>query len=333
MLVAGIAVLIVVIALLFFLSPLMSPSLSGFDKEGPVDLANQETLLTQGKSDIFLLSPSGAVQCFVYLSSGMRTGAHEPCTGSSCPNGEFNSPCDCTGLGDTANCAPCAHVGYLPILNISGVVKLELNPVPDAGRQGASSVLLTVRTVSTVTSTGTPASSTAAAVGATGPQTKHTVETFPLPALPFQKWIMITINREGRKFDVFYNNELVKTVTTQNMPRTTSLNGLGITSGAQGLLGTLGLFKLYGYRQDSLAVAEQYAQNADTRGTPYLTLKQTPVRTTTAPTLLPDWSNMTTDTGFLDKVSSFSICPSGSCTSAPTVRPANPMYDWDSPYA
>ena len=50
------------------------------------------------------------------------------------------------------------------------------------------------------------------------------IETFVLPPLPFQKWTMITINREGRRFDIYYNSTLYNTIRTNStFPRITTI--------------------------------------------------------------------------------------------------------------
>ena len=48
--------------------------------------------------------------------------------------------------------------------------------------------------------------------------TSPNVETFPFKAIPLQKWVCVTLARVGRRYTVFYNNEIVSSFRTEYYP-------------------------------------------------------------------------------------------------------------------
>jgi len=48
--------------------------------------------------------------------------------------------------------------------------------------------------------------------------TSPNVETFPFKAIPVQQWVCVTLARVGRRFTVFYNNEIVSSFRTKYYP-------------------------------------------------------------------------------------------------------------------
>jgi len=46
----------------------------------------------------------------------------------------------------------------------------------------------------------------------------ETIESFQLKAIPLQKWICVTLSRSGRRYSIYYNNELVSSFRTTYYP-------------------------------------------------------------------------------------------------------------------
>jgi hypothetical protein len=147
-----------------------------------------------------------------------------------------------------------------------------------------------------------------------------------LPAVPLQKWVMITISRSGRRYDVFYNNELVSSSKTLNMIATTADRGKQTLVGSSRLSGYAALLNKYDTNVSSASVGGVYKSSSDTRGAPILASALPSIAGNA-----PQGSNTGYTLAGYGKIPS--LCPSGSCLEPPATRPANPMYEWDTPYA
>jgi len=165
--------------------------------------------------------------------------------------------------------------------NSNSILSLDIPVVPDAS--GTSNARLTVRTVA-------PSSSS--------PLEKP----IDLPPIPYQKWVQVAILREGRRFDVMYNDKLVASARLRYLPQVYKLS---LNAGGYGLRGQIGLVRIAARR---LAVSElqyEYRQTSNTRGEPYLKNKITD--------MLPN------------------MCMGQSCPST-TTTPKSTLNFWSSPY-
>lgn len=283
---------------------------------GPVDLGSEKIPIGVQASRSFYQDPEASFSAFVYLNPMMRTGVHVPCGDAPgqqrCNTGSYEL-CQCVG----SDCGQCTHAGFARVFSIAGMATVQVNTVPDAGRPASASTQLVVRTEGPATT-----------ARQTGPQ--RYVETLLLPPLPLQKWTMVTVARQGRRFDVYYNDQIVLSQATQYMPVSTlsATDGRGISSGAQGISGQLALLNVYNYRLTTRDVYVKYHEFADTRGAPYVrglaVNDPTGLRPATSPSL-------TISLG--DFGAALNPCSEGGCLSAPTIRPANPMYDWSVSFA
>ena len=270
---------------------------------GPFDLNAASDTISFTDAQSFYTDGEGSVSVFLNIKAMNRTGSYSPCGGGSgqiCDETGAFPPCLCDA--STSDCSKCDHSGYTPVLNISGLVGLEILTAPDASRQGMAMSQLTVKTEGiaiTSTSTATPPT-----------QSQKYIETLRLPPIPLQKWMMITIAREGRRFDVYYNDRIVLSQKTMYMPVSDKSNSnlKGITSGSTLLMGEAAIANIYNYRINSYDVSAKYKEYADTRGTPRIS------------------QDFTTSI-------SFNLCPSGGCFDTPVIKPASPLYEWTSPYS
>jgi len=249
------------VALYFILRP--KTVLTTTLKKGPFSLSSKSDILTVSDfssaviANSFYIDGQGTFQCFIFLDSFARTGGHVDCIPSSRTTGSLpsindNSPscdtglypiCKCSSIND---CGNCTHEGYQTVFTIHGVYALELMNVPDASRPNAIGAQLTVRTSNT---------------GITQ------VETIPLPPIEHQKWVMLTITKNGRRIDVYYNNTLVSSSKLQNIPSTFS-NDIPLNIGNTLLSGKIGALTFLPNHQSINDVSAEYAKSVNTRGDP-----------------------------------------------------------------
>jgi hypothetical protein len=312
----GTAILLIVIAVFYF-SPSYAQKILA-TQVGPFELASANTAIDDKDAQPFNTGPDGSFSAFVYLNPMNRTGSYSACgtapNQASCSDGTFG-PCACNAT--TGDCADCKHAGYTNVFSIGGLVTLEVLIAPDASRQGKAMAQLLVKTQ------GPPLTA-----AATAPQSY--IETLMLPPIPLQKWTMVTVAREARRFDVYYNDTLVLSKKTMQMPMNNISNSdfRGVVSGSAGLSGQLALLNIYNYRLSSQEVATKFAASADTRGRPYLKTVAQDVWGM-VPTVAPGGMSITLN----DYLPDLSLCPSGSCFTGPVVKAASPLYTWASSYA
>ena len=167
-------------------------------------------------------------------------------------NGGSDGPSSDTGLyqqcscQSATNCSTCVpHNGYRSLINIQDTFVLEILNTPDASRQNSVSSQIYMKTQN---------------------NERYNIETFPLPPLPEQKWTMITISKQGRQINVYYNSTLVLAKKTQNNFATTVPICSPITVGAIGLSGNIALVTHFTSHQTIRDVTTRYQQQVDTRG-------------------------------------------------------------------
>lgn len=263
---------------------------------GTSDMAR--TLLSQ--------TNTGTIQAFVYPLQPQKTGQLTLCNSSGsnnpgepdCSTGQYKL-CRCTG----SDCSPCRHVGYVNVLNVSNIFRVELLAVPDAARRNAAGSQLVVRTV------GLAHPLTANRVEDRTQPKVQTIfeETIPLPNIPLQKWTYITVAREGRRFDIYYNDKLVVSKRAQYTVDTSI--GFGpIIAGDPDLVGKITGVEVLAEKLMESQIQDKYKQKADTTGAPLIT-----------------------NTGnIMDMIPK---CEGGGCITGPEARPASPLLDWETSYA
>jgi len=215
---------------------------------GPFDLGSSQSIVPMSLDNTgFLKQGDGTFQCFVYMDNLAKTGEVNTCgiqpNQPSCASGLYGE-CQCSNIND---CGNCAHPGYRELFSLYGVYKLEILNIPDASRQNAVSCQLVIRT--------TDAANTF-------------IETISLPPLPVQKWVMISITKEGREMNIYFNDALVSSSKTINLPTATNIGGYVANAGASGLSGSIGLIYLSTEKLSSSKISSLYTYSTDTRGSP-----------------------------------------------------------------
>lgn len=250
---------------------------------------------------------TGTIQAFIYPLPSQKTGTMTLCNPSGsanpgepeCSSGQYNM-CKCIGN----DCSRCVHSGYVNLLSIGNVIRLELLAAPDASRRNAAGAQLVVRT----TGLGTPVLADGSSAGSTASPVQLVFEeTIPLPHIPFQKWTFVTIAREGRRFDVYYNGKIVMSKRTQNVIDTRSAVG-AIVAGDKSLNGKIALAEVLPQKVTQAEVEATYKAKSDTTGKPNVS------ETINLSDYLPG-------------------CKGGDCLSPPAMRPTSPLLDWETQYA
>lgn len=274
---------------------------------GPFNLAKKPQVASSDVTKLLLNSTNtGTIQAFVYPLQAQKTGTMVLCNpaGSSnpgepeCSTGQYSL---CTCIGN--DCSKCSHSGYVNVLNISNVIRVELLASPDAGRPNAASAQLVVRT----TGMGTPVLADGSKIQNTPDVQVVYEETIPLPEIPFQKWTLVTIAREGRRFDIYYNGKIVTSKRTQNVVDVRAAYG-PIVAGDPNLVGKLAFVESFPEKLTQSQVEAKYKENADTTGQPRVS----------APMNIFDY---------------LPNCEGGGCISGPKMRPGSPLLDWETQYA
>ena len=310
---------VVILSVLYFAPSLLTPAMNT-SNIGPYNLSKKTPVFDNNQVRAFEQTGSATVQGFFYIVPVQRTPTAITCNtpgNPSCEDGRFHT-CYC-GVGN--NCDKCQRNGYSPLMTIGDTCFLEVLPAPDAGRQGKAMTQLSIRTKTTVDASGNPL-----VIDASGskPNFQSVMEFLSLPPIPTQKWVMVTISREGRRFDVYYDGALVLSQKTLFNIATTA-DTTGIIAGNAAFSGYGAGFDFAGTATSGLEVAAKHSQRSDTRGAPYVNLPTDISVTGATGAAAPGYT--------IGGVTLPSLCPTGGCFTGPTVRPAQPWLDWETSYA
>jgi hypothetical protein len=134
---------------------------------------------------------------------------------------------------------------------------------------------------------------------------KYFMESISLPALSLQRWTVVTIVKEGRRFDIYYGTNLVKSKLLEYIPVPPSAKDW--YAGNPKWKGSIGLFKCFNGSISSEQIEEDVSNLVDTRGVPLY------------------FNNM----NFIKTLKSAELpsltCPFGMCNQLPDVIPTSPF--------
>lgn len=139
--------------------------------------------------------------------------------------------------------------------------------------------------------------------------TQHYMESISLPAIPLQKWCIITIVKEGRRFDVYYGSKNVSSKLLQYMPIAPSTNTQWIAGNSR-WKGQIGFFNGYNKSWSSDDVNVDMKSLLNTRGIPFY-IDQMKITSSDFQNLIPS-------------------CPFGNCNTLPVVKPTNSFMVYSS---
>jgi hypothetical protein len=132
---------------------------------------------------------------------------------------------------------------FIPLLYVANNWALEVAPSPVPSQTGKESISARLRVSST-----------------TGKTTEEIIE---LPPIPKQKWVFIAILREGRRFDVIYQNHIVASHRLLHYPVVVSSP---LSIGNTGLEGSAIHVKMVGSRVSPQDVERERLAHVDTNG-------------------------------------------------------------------
>lgn len=132
-------------------------------------------------------------------------------------------------------------------------------------------------------------------------------ERIEIPSIPTQKWIQLGILREGRRFDILYNNKIIGSKRLAHMPIYATSN---LEIGGPQVRGTFTEGRVYNYRLSLKDIEKELNKTSDTRRKP--------------PTDI--------DFNIVNPFTMFT-CPGGFFCGADARKPKNALQEWQTPYA
>jgi hypothetical protein len=186
---------------------------------------------------------------------------------------------------------------YTPVLMMNGSFALEVSPAY----------------LSSSSATSQMSSTTRLAVFLAGQSTSPEPYYINLPQLPQQTWVQVAILRDGRRFDVMYNDRLVASERLPTLPVATQSE---LIIGNTDLLGGAIHGFIYNYRLNPIDVAKNMSRYTDVNGYP-LGAESSLVNLPFVPT---DLQRITTE------------CPPGLPCNTISEPPQNPFKMWATPY-
>jgi hypothetical protein len=175
---------------------------------------------------------------------------------------------------------------FTPVLQVENNWKLEIAPTPTG--KSHTSAQLRVATNN-------------------GSQMKE--EVIELPNIPKQKWVFIAILRDGRRFDVIYDNRIVASQRLEYYPVNISSP---LSIGSTGLAGSVIHVLINGTRLTPTEVERERVSHVDTNGT----------------VLEADAIDIS-----FPGLKLFAQCPPGLPCDPVTRPPNNNLVEWSTPYA
>jgi hypothetical protein len=198
----------------------------------------------------------------------------------ACSDNSFGR-CKCTTT-DCKDCNDSANQGFMyNLLKKDTLVQLWLSGYTSDNDKSKSDALLKIKTAKSVNA--------------------YYMEAVELPAIPMQKWVMVTIVKEGRRIDVYYGEKLAASKLLDYIP-VSSESKLVWTAGNPNWRGKIGYFVGVQKAQSSEDIQKDVQSILNTRGEP---LDYDPLK--------PGMSLSLPD------------CWLGNCNTFPQVKPLNPF--------
>jgi len=197
----------------------------------------------------------------------------------SCTDYAFTS-CACSSQSDCSNCELSSSL-LTPLLSLGDTVKLYTSGYTSQSDKPLVSTLLTIKTKS---------------------QSIKQIESISLPAIPLQKWTVVTLVQEGRRIDIYYGETMVASTYLKYSPVPAGSGDTWSVGQMSGWSGTVGLFSTALRPYSSQDVSTDVEQLVDTTGLPYVKSEM----------------NFSFDLNLPN-------CLFGTCTGLPAVKPPNPF--------
>ena len=231
----------------------------------------------------------------VYISLSPKTVLNINCANAmdtnrlsqTCSDYSFTS-CTCDSRNNCRNCTPDTYL--TPLLSLGNSVNFLVSGYVSQSDKPLVSSLITIKTTSS--------SST------------H-IESISLPAIPLQKWTVVTLVQEGRRIDVFYGTDSVASTYLKYTPIPAYATDSWKVGGMNGWGGKIGLFSSSLSRKSSEDVIKDVTELVDSTGLPYGVIE--------------------TDVPFFDiSLLSLPSCIFGTCSGLPPIKAPNPFSVYSS---
>lgn len=235
-----------------------------------------------------------AIRFAIYIASAPKTLSkvdclEKPATGElqsfapSCDNYEFKK-CAC----DTTDCTRCTipSNSYLSkLIAIDNSLEFWASGYTSENDKPYVPALLKIKTASD--------------------SSKYFMESISLPALSLQRWTVVTIVKEGRRFDIYYGTKLVKSKLLDYIPVPPPEKDW--YAGNSKWKGKIGLFKGFDGSISTEDIENDVSNLVDTRGVPLYFNNMNFIKTLKT----AEFPSLT--------------CPFGACNQLPDVIPTNPF--------
>ena len=262
-----------------------SPSYQG--EQAMYDLAGPDSAVLPAKYAPWDGRPA-SIRFAVYVQQAPKTLSKVDCLDTATPLTQFGPSCtDYTFKTCKCNGSSCGGCGvrspYLSkVLYIGDVLELWASGYTSTNDKPLVPAILKVKTAQD--------------------GNNFFVESISLPAIPLQRWTVITIVKEGRRFDVYYGEKVVASKLCDNLPLTPPSGAEWRAGGMSNWLGKIGLFTGTSKAKNQDDVNADVSALVNTRGIPF----------------------------YLDQLNfSFNLqmppCIFGNCNNLPAVKPLNPF--------
>lgn len=230
-----------------------------------------------------------SIRFAVFIEAAPKTVSKVDCIVASTPLTQFGPSCtdatyktctcsatDCTGCGITSNT-------YLTkLLSIGDVFEFWASGYTSANDKPHVPAILKIRTAQDTT--------------------HNFMESISLPAIPLQRWTVVTVVKEGRRYDVYYGEKLVVSKLLDYLHVVPSSGSDWKINPMPGWKGKIGLFTGIPKAQTKEDIHNDVSSLVNTRGVPF----------------------------YLEQINfSFDLkmpeCMFGNCNKLPTVKPLNPF--------
>jgi len=283
MILEGLIILFLVISIAYITIYYMKPT--QYDGKPTYDISVQSNVLNNTNMP-WNIGPC-ALRFGIYVTSAPRTVSKVDCIvsetalGPSCTDYSFNAcKCNDTGCG---NCSLTEGKYLSKLLWLGNSMEVWASGYTSQNDKPYIPTLLKIKTAKDSQSTNTY------------------METISLPAIPLQKWTIITIVKEGRRIDVYYGAVPVASSYTTYLPVPAD-NSQNMLAGNSAWKGMIGFFKgsIGHYTSDD--VTNDVSSLVDTKGVPYY------------------FQQINFDFNL-----NIPFCPSGNCNTLPVIKPKNPF--------
>ena len=295
MILTSVIIIVIILIVAYLTIRYLNPSK---ENTNMYDLSKSTLALPNASLPWDMKTPS-SLRFAVYIRSSPKTVANINCSNSvdtttltqSCTEYTFTT-CACNNTNDCSNCTPDSYLSSL--ISLGTCVNLLLSGYVSQSDKPMVSTVLTIKTSSA---------------------TNVHIESIPLPAIPLQKWTIVTLVQEGRHISVYYGDNSVASTYLKYYPvpaHKTDVWMAGGLNGMPGWSGSIGLFSPSLSHVTSADIAKDIENLVDSTGMPY---SQNDL-------------NFTFDMTF--DFPSFTSCIFGNCSGLPPIKAPNPFAVYSS---